>query len=97
MEEGIIDIASNWEGGGGKLIPVESPGIGSSQAAVLEDAQTLEFSDVFINSWELSVSIEEIIAEIFIEIPDVASCTALLVCLSVVAGGKGFSPINVPN
>ena len=38
-----------WEGGG-ILIPVESTGIGSSQAAVLEDAQTLKFSDVFINS-----------------------------------------------
>ena len=61
---------------------MESPGIESSQAVVLEDAQTLEFSDVFINSWELSVSAEEIIAEIFLEIPDVASFASLLVCLS---------------
>ena len=76
VEEGSTDVASSWEGGGGKLIPMESPGIGSSQAAVLEDAQTLEFSDVFINSWELSVSTEEIIAEKFLEIPDVASCAA---------------------
>ena len=49
-EEGSIDAGSNWEGGGSKLIPVESPGIGSSQVAVLQDAQTLEFFDVFINS-----------------------------------------------
>ena len=61
---------------------MESPGIGSSQEAVLEDAQTLEFSDVFINSRELSVSVEEIIAEIFLEIPNVASFAALLFCLS---------------
>ena len=61
---------------------MESSGIGSSQAAVLEDAQTLEFSDVFINSRELSVSEEEIIAEIFLEIPNVDSFAALLVCLS---------------
>ena len=61
---------------------MESPGIGSSQAAMLEDAQTLKFSDVFINSWELSVSAEEIIAEIFLEIPNVASFVALEVCLS---------------
>ena len=66
VEEGSTDIASNWEGGGGKFIPVESPGIGSSQVVVLEDAQTLEFSDVFINSWELSVLAKEIIAEIFL-------------------------------
>ena len=43
VEEGTTDV-------GGKLIPVESPGIGSSQVAMLEDAQTLKFSDVFINS-----------------------------------------------
>ena len=49
VEEGSTDIGSSWEGGG-KLIPVESPGIGSSQVAVLEDAQTLKCSDVFINS-----------------------------------------------
>ena len=72
VEEGSTAVGSSWKGDGGKLIPVESPGIGSSEAAVLEDAQTLEFSDVFINSWELSVSAEEIIAEIFLEIPDVA-------------------------
>ena len=68
--------------GGGILIPVESPGIGSSQAAVLEDAQALDFSDVSKNFWELKVSIEEIIAVRFLEIPDVAFCAALLVCLS---------------
>ena len=50
VEEGSIDVGSSWEGGGGKLIPVDSPGIESSWPAVLEDAQTLEFSDVFINS-----------------------------------------------
>ena len=61
---------------------MESLSIGSSQEAVLEDAQTLKFSYVFINSQELSVSAEEIIAEIFIEIPDVAFCPTLLVCLS---------------
>ena len=32
--------------GSGILILVESPGIGSSQAAVLEDAQALDFSDI---------------------------------------------------
>ena len=37
----------------------------------------IDFSDVSKNSWELRVS-----AEIFLEIPDVASCAALLVCLS---------------
>ena len=58
VEEGSTDVGSSWEGGGGKIIPVESPGIGSSQEAVLEDPQTLKFSDVFINSWELSVSVE---------------------------------------
>ena len=61
---------------------MESPGIGSSKAAVLEDAQALDFSDVSKNFWELSVSVEEIIAEIFLEIPDVASFLALLVYLS---------------
>ena len=50
VEEGSTDGGSSWEGGGGKLIPVESPRIGSSQAAVLEYDQTLKFSDVFINS-----------------------------------------------
>ena len=44
--------------GGGILIPVESPGIRSSQVAVLEDAQPLYFSDVSKNSWELKVSAE---------------------------------------
>ena len=82
VEEGITDVGSSWKGGGGKLILVESPGIGYSQAAVLEDAQTLNFFDVFINSWELSVSAEEIIAEIFLEIPDVASFAALAVYLT---------------
>ena len=61
---------------------MESPGIGSSQAAMLEDAQPLDFFDVSKNSWELRVSAEEIIAEIFLEIPDVAFYAALLVCLS---------------
>ena len=61
---------------------MESPRIGSSQAAVVEDAQPLDFSDVSKNSWELRVSAEEIIAEIFLEIPDVAFCAVLLVCLS---------------
>ena len=50
VEEGSTDVCSSWKGDGGKLIPLESPAIGSSQAAVLEDAQTLEFFDVFINS-----------------------------------------------
>ena len=61
---------------------MESPGIGSSQAAVLEDAQPLDFSDVSKNSWELRVSVEEIITERFGEIPDVSFCVVLLVCLS---------------
>ena len=58
---------------------MDSPGIGSSQAVVLEDAQTLYFSDVSKNSWELRISAEEIIAEIFLEILDVAFCATLLV------------------
>ena len=80
---------------------MESPGIGFSQATVLEDSQTLDFSDVCKNSWELRISAEEIIAERFLEIPNVAFCVALLVCLSKalafrsetgVAGGPfGFS------
>ena len=61
---------------------MESPGIGSSQAVVLEDTQTLKFSDVFINFCDLYVSTEEIIAEIFLEIPHVASFVELLVYLS---------------
>ena len=61
---------------------MESPGIGCSQAAVLEDAQTLDFSYVSKNSWELKVLAEEIIGEIFVEIPDVAFCVALLFFLS---------------
>ena len=61
---------------------MESPGIGSSQAAVLEDAQPLYFSDVSKNSRELRVSAEEIITEIFGEILDVYFCAVLLVCLS---------------
>ena len=60
---------------------MESLGIGSSQAAVLEDAQALYFSDIK-NLWELRVSAEEITVEIFLEIPDVAFCAALLVYLS---------------
>ena len=46
--EGNTDENICWEGSG-KLIQVESPGIGSSQAAVLEDAQALDFSDVSKN------------------------------------------------
>ena len=61
---------------------MESPWIGSSQAAVLEDAQPLDFSDVSKNSWELRVSAEEIIAERFLEVPDVSFCAILLVYLS---------------
>ena len=61
---------------------MESPGIGSSEAAVLEDAQTLDFSNVSKNSWELRISAEEITLDIFLEIPDVAFCATLLVCLS---------------
>ena len=53
-----------------------------SQAAVLEDSSTLNFSHVSKNSWELRVLVEEIIAEIFIEILNVAFCAVLLVCLS---------------
>ena len=49
-EEASTDVGSCWEGGGGKLILVESLGIGSSQGVVVEDSQTLEFPDVFINS-----------------------------------------------
>ena len=61
---------------------MESPGIGYSQAEVLEGAQPLYFSNVSKNSWELRVSIEEIIEKIFFEIHDVAFCVVLLVCLS---------------
>ena len=61
---------------------MESPGIGSSQATVLEDAQALDFSDVSKNLWELKISVEEITAKKSLEIPDVAFCAALLVCLS---------------
>ena len=49
MRKEATDEGIFWEGGGSILIPVESPGIGYSQAVVLEDAQTLEFFDVFIN------------------------------------------------
>ena len=49
---------------------------------MLEDTQPLDFSDVSKNSWELRFSAEEIIVEIFLEIPDVASYAALLVYLS---------------
>ena len=61
---------------------MESPGIGSSQATVLEDAQPLDFSNVSKNSQELRVSTEEIITERFGEIIDVDFCEVLLVCLS---------------
>ena len=82
VEEGSTDEGTCWEGGGGVLIPVESPRIGSSQAVVLEYAQALGSSDVFINFWELSISAEEIIEEKFLQIPDVASYAVLVVCLS---------------
>ena len=49
---------------------------------MLKDSQPLDFSDVSKNYWELRVSIEEIIAERFLEIPDVDFCAPLLVCLS---------------
>ena len=61
---------------------MESPGIGSSQTVVLEDAQALDFSDVSKNFWELKVSAEEISAKRFLEITDVAFSVALLVYLS---------------
>ena len=61
---------------------MNSPGIGTSKAAVLEDAQALDFSDVSKNLWQLKFLAEEIIAEIFLEIPNVASFAALLVYLS---------------
>ena len=61
---------------------MKSLGIGSSQEAVLEDAQALDFSDVSKKFWELKVLAEEISAKRFLEIPDVAFCAALLVCLS---------------
>ena len=50
VEEGTTSVGGSWKSAGGKIIPVESPGIGSSQVAVLKDAQTLGFSDVFMNS-----------------------------------------------
>ena len=49
VEEGSNDVGSCWEGGGGKLISVESPGIGSTQAATLEYSSTLKFSDSIKN------------------------------------------------
>ena len=49
FEEGNTSEATCLEGGG-ILILVESPRIGSSQATVLEDAQNLGSSDVFSNS-----------------------------------------------
>ena len=61
---------------------MESLGIGSSQAAVLEDAQPLDFSDVSKNSMELRVSEKEIIAERFGEIPDVYFFVVLLIYFS---------------
>ena len=54
----------------------------SSQSIVLEDAQTLYFYDISRNFWELKVSVEGISTKIFLEIPDVAFCAALLVYLS---------------
>ena len=48
---------------------------------MLEDSQALDFSNIQ-NCWELRVSAEEITIEIFLEIPDVAFCAALLVYLS---------------
>ena len=69
-----------FQEGGGILIPMELLGIGYSQATVLEDAQALYFSDIK-NFLELRVSAEEITAETFLEIPDVAFCSALLVYL----------------
>ena len=61
---------------------MESPGIGSSQATVLVDAQALDFSDVSKNLWQLRVSAEEITVEIFLQIPDVVFYAVLLVYLS---------------
>ena len=46
------------------------------QAIVLENAKTLNFSDISKNSWELRVSAERF------ELPDVTFRAALLVCLS---------------
>ena len=74
----------------------------SSQATVLKDAQTLNFSNAFKNSWELKVSTEEIIAERFLEIPNAAFCAALLVCLSKalallkISSGSKTSVAGVP-
>ena len=48
--EGGSTGGATCEEGGGILIPVESPRIGCSQVAVLEDAQTLYFSNVSKNS-----------------------------------------------
>ena len=81
VEEGSTDGDTCWEVCG-ILIPMESLGIGYSQAVVLEDAQPLDFSDVSKNFWELKVLAEEITTEIFLEISDVAFCVALLFCLS---------------
>ena len=82
VEEDTTDVGGSWKSAGDKFISVESPGIGSSQAALLEDTQTLKFSDVFINSWESNVSTEEIIAGISLEIPDVSPFAGHEVCLS---------------
>ena len=49
---------------------------------MLEYAQPLDFYDVSKNSWELRTSVKEIIVEMFLEIPNVVICAALLVCLS---------------
>ena len=50
VEEGTTSAGGSWKGDGSKIIPVESPGIGSSQEAVFEDAQTLKNFDVLTNS-----------------------------------------------
>ena len=50
VEEGTTSVGGSWKSAGGKIIPVESPGIGSSQATVLKDAQPLYFSDLSKNS-----------------------------------------------
>ena len=49
---------------------------------MLVDAQPLDFLDVFKNSWELRISAEEIIVEIFLEIPDVSFCAIMMFYLS---------------
>ena len=75
---------------GGRSTLVQFPGIGYTQAIVLEDSPTLKFSDSLINFRELDASVEEDLkgglfdttTEIPLEIPDVAPLAALQVCLS---------------